>query len=709
MQMPCWTNPVSKMLLSAVCLLSTVAGASAGHRFAGVWITDAVMAAKVPRQVKCRSIEQNKLSPVDTSVRNRHVLFRRAFDLSELPKRAQVFVTADDYYKLSVNGRLVGQGPASCFPEHTYYNVIDVTPFLKHGRNVIAVHTYYQGLVNRVWVSGDNRHGLLLDLVADGRIVVKTDDSFRVCRHGSYSALGMAGYETQFLERYDASASEVGFANPDFDDSYWAAATPHPHGGDYRTFPQPTPMLTTETIRPVRCETVSDGLVRVDFGGIFVGYPQFAARGPRGAVVTIRCGQELKDDGSVRFDLRANCHYVEQMVLSGGRADRLDQFDYKSFRYLELAYPPEVEVDLQSISLTARHLPFELRALPNFGDDPILSNVWKLCTDSFRYGVQEQIMDCMEREKGYYLGDGCYTMYAYCLLTKDWSHARRFIDDFLRTREIDRGLMCCANGSFMQEIAEFPLMLCLFARAYLEETGDVDFIRDRWKTLADVLDCYRERYAREDGLLRNLDKWCVVEWPKNYRDGYDVDLEPSHVCRETHNVINAWYIGAVKCMNAMAARAGLSPYADVRPLEEAFAKVFWDDERKLFVDREGSRHVSMPGNAYAAFFGLEPAAAREEYRERFLALVRERGFKTINLFQYVPIFAYLKARGEDALLHEMLVSPETWSRMLREGATRTFEGWGKDTKWNTSLFHLTMAAGVIFLCDSEIVRVATFP
>ena len=46
----------------------------------------------------------------------------------------------------------------------------------------------------------------------------------------------------------------------------------------------------------------------------------------------------------------------------------------------------------------------------------------------------------------------------------------------------------------------------------------------------------------------------------------------------------------------------------------------------------------------------------------------------------------------------MLASPEAWRRMIREGATRTFEGWGADTKWNTSLFHLTTAAGAIFLC-----------
>ena len=42
-----------------------------------------------------------------------------------------------------------------------------------------------------------------------------------------------------------------------------------------------------------------------------------------------------------------------------------------------------------------------------------------------------------------------------------------------------------------------------------------------------------------------------------------------------------------------------------------------------------------------------------------------------------------------------------WLRILREGGTTTFEGWGKDTKWNTSLFHLTMSYAAAFMADID--------
>ena len=253
----------------------------------------------------------------------------------------------------------------------------------------------------------------------------------------------------------------------------------------------------------------------------------------------------------------------------------------------------------------------------------------------------------------------------------------------------------------MQEIAEFPLMMMALAYWYLELTGDKAFLDARFEALADVVDSYRERYARADGLLANLDKWCLVEWPKNFQDGYDADVREGKVCTDVHNALNAWYVVAIRSLNAIAARLGRRPYADVKPLEDAFRAVFWDPGRHVFVDREGSRHVSLPGNVYASFARLAPAEDSAAHAA-FLELVKERRYAAIGIFQFFPLFCYLRSTGEEALLKEMLLSPDAWMRNLREGATRTFEGWGRDTKWNTSLFHLTIASAAVFLTDTRL-------
>lgn len=111
-------------------------------------------------------------------MRNVHVLFRKTFSLNSDINSAKIYISADDYYKLYINGKFVNQGPAPSYHFRYNYNVLDVTSYLEKGENVIAVHTLYHGVINRVWQSGDYRHGLILDLEVNGSVVVKSDESF---------------------------------------------------------------------------------------------------------------------------------------------------------------------------------------------------------------------------------------------------------------------------------------------------------------------------------------------------------------------------------------------------------------------------------------------------------------------------------------------------------------------------------------------------
>jgi len=160
--------------------------------------------------------------------------------------------------------------------------------------------------------------------------------------------------------------------------------------------------------------------------------------------------------------------------------------------------------------LKARHYPFELTAVPAYNDKK-LDPIWNLCVHSMKYGVQEVIQDCMDREKGNYLGDGCYTALNHYVLTRDASMLKKLLDDSLRSSFINQGLMTCAACSFMQEIAEYPLMIYHMLLRYYELSGDVDYLSKHYIDLCNILNFYRENYALDNGLLCNLDKWCVVE------------------------------------------------------------------------------------------------------------------------------------------------------------------------------------------------------
>ncbi|HET6739658.1 MAG TPA: hypothetical protein VFH76_12015, partial [Kribbella sp.] len=113
------------------------------------WISDPAFAGSTPPDLLHKEAGEHPAFDHPPELQNRHMLVRKTFVLDELPVEAVLRITADDYYKLSVNGEFVGQGPAQCYSFHYYYNEWDVRPRLRAGTNRIDVDVYYQGLVNR--------------------------------------------------------------------------------------------------------------------------------------------------------------------------------------------------------------------------------------------------------------------------------------------------------------------------------------------------------------------------------------------------------------------------------------------------------------------------------------------------------------------------------------------------------------------------------
>lgn len=335
---------------------------STTHKFSGKWISNSYFYKIKPINVFHRQLEETELPKEEST--NCHILFRKTFSVYDF-KTATIYISADDYYKLYINGLPVTMGPCPGYPEHYYYDTVDVTDYLLEGENTIAVHTYYQGLINRVWVSGDGRQGLLLDLCLDGKTVLSSDETFLVHDHTAYKTIDITGYSTQILETYDSNASEIDFESPWFDDSEWENAKICEFD-DHVMFPCPSKQVETIPVKPVLVKKEVDGYF-VDFGQNLVGTLFLAAKGEKNSRIQMYYGQELDESGNVRYNLRDECTYADDWVLSGGD-DCLDQFNYKAFRYVKIITPKGAKLETADIRLISCHFPITLDANPNTND-----------------------------------------------------------------------------------------------------------------------------------------------------------------------------------------------------------------------------------------------------------------------------------------------------------------------------------------------------
>ena len=86
-------------------------------------------------------------------------------------------------------------------------------------------------------------------------------------------------------------------------------------------------------------------------------------------------------------------------------------------------------------------------------------------------------------------------------------------------------------------------------------------------------------------------------------------------------------------------------------------------------------------------------------------MISRRKVHDVSFFGTFLVMMGLIRNGEWELVYEMLTDEGAWLRIIREGGTVTFEGWGRDTKRNTSLFHLTMSMAAIFIADVDIDKI----
>ncbi|MFW5745157.1 MAG: family 78 glycoside hydrolase catalytic domain, partial [Spirochaetota bacterium] len=176
----------------------------------------------------------------DGTEKDAYVLFRRAFELREVPDRCALRVTATTRYRLYLNGAPLGEGPPKSQPFLTYYDeyviegeTVDAEPTtagaprLLRGDNAIAV------VVQHVGYDDDSRGGLLAELrpLGDDAVaapIVATDGLWKVTRSAAWRADTFFCHFNRvapYQEHFDARKLEPRWLEARFDDSGWADAT----------------------------------------------------------------------------------------------------------------------------------------------------------------------------------------------------------------------------------------------------------------------------------------------------------------------------------------------------------------------------------------------------------------------------------------------------------------------------------------------------
>ena len=278
-------------------------------------------------------LRAEKHSPSHYEVRR----FRREFNLNKVPAESLVAVSADSRYILYCNGTVVSRGPAKGNIQHQFYSTVDLTPYLKTGKNVLSalvmdfskIKSYPPQLGSPCW-SITHSGGFLLEGCADSEDIstgaewkIQIDQAFsfhnKSCPHG-----GFVGY----FESLNMAENPENWTLPEFDDSNWDNATelyPPVRIEDYRDAPSPYGLM--ESFIPALEENTEKKFATVFRPGGNKA-PSEWLKWLDGESITINAGQSVEillDAGSLQSGF-------PMLKLSGGKNSRIQMMYAEGLR-----------------------------------------------------------------------------------------------------------------------------------------------------------------------------------------------------------------------------------------------------------------------------------------------------------------------------------------------------------------------------------------
>lgn len=184
------------------------------------------------------------------------VKFRKLFDYD--CGDVYMDITADSRYYLYINGEFLNFGPVRCYPAHYKFDTLNITPYLKKGKNVLAVLVYKFGQDNFQYIKA--KEGLAISV--SGGVSFTSDSSFKCAFANEYNLnTPEISVQQPFEEQVDGNYID-NWAQLDYNDSAWENSRENSKdindGSHFDLSNRGIPLLTLKEVYPKRfIESVS--------------------------------------------------------------------------------------------------------------------------------------------------------------------------------------------------------------------------------------------------------------------------------------------------------------------------------------------------------------------------------------------------------------------------------------------------------------------
>ena len=493
---------------------------------------------------------------------NTWALWRKNFNVDKVPSSVKARIATDTKYWLYINERLVvfegglKRGPE---PNATYYDEVEIAPYLQEGDNLIAVLTWHFGLNGFSHVNSGTS-GLLFEAEGDG-VQVVSDKTWRGAQYGAYGETDAPKPNYRISEsniRFDGRKEEKGWYTRAYtyglEEVLPVDVENCPLG---KLVKRPIPLFKDSGLLDFKSkEMKGDTLVCT--------LPYNCQCTPYIKLRSQKAGQLVKIQTDVHMIGGSPTVRCEYITREGEQEyENMGWFNGHQIWYI---LPEGVEV----LDVKYRESGYGCDMVEPFHcDDPFFNELWIRAQRTLYITMRDNYMDCPDRERGQWWGDAVNELgETYYALTPDGNKLGMKALNELFCWQRDDGVLYSPvpAGNWNKELPSQILattgwygiyMQCYYANDFSVARRHYDrlhrYLHEVWKTDADGL-----------AILRHGD-WFWGDWGENI---------------DQLLLQNAWYYLALKGELELARLFGKSDDVQtiqtmMKRMEDNFDHRFW--------------------------------------------------------------------------------------------------------------------------------------
>lgn len=548
---------------------------------------------------------------LSTSESNSYVAFRKNFSLSAKPQTAVAQIAAVDKYYLWVNGTLVvsdGGSKRGPTPFDTFYEDVDLAPYLIAGDNVIAV------LVNYFGKSGNSlidcgQGGFLFELDL-GQEHLISDASWKACRlkeykndrllRGAGPSLNTSIFLSEWNSYYSAKDRVGDYMASSYNDSAWNNASIvgkvgyEPYNDTYKN---ETPLIHFEAIKEAVDSDNVIGKKLTSASTLHFALPYNMQFSPYFELESDTADQLLTFYTDTRVIAGSNSFTDYYLAKEGAQSYEL--YPWRSGSVLTIEAP--AGITFKKVGYRESYYASESKG--RFASsDSSLDTLWEKAQRTLKICMRDNYMDCPERERSPYAGDGTNEIAEtfYALDGNSYAMSKKTILTMLGWIKQDHVIQTRAPGTAGTK--EIPMQNLAFMSAvyqYSLYSGEEESVRLFLPAAVNYLKLWG---MESTGLVKSRPEsadstiWDWYDWG-NFSDAYLLQ--------------NCWYYLAIDSLEKTSVLLGESSFDGTlserkTSIKSAFVSSF--KKEKGYASVEGS--YDDRANALAVVSGL---AAKEDY------------------------------------------------------------------------------------------------